>query len=249
MALLEGANLETHAAVGRLRSLLFNICFASVTALWAVPIPFLALFGSPSRAVRMMARNWARMVLALLHWIVDISYEVEGRENIPAEPCLIVCNHQSTWETIAFNVLFPNVTLVAKEELGKIPVFGWYLKRAPMILIDRDAGAAAIRKMAEASRKALAQGRSVVIFPQGTRADADDKVDFKRGVQLLYHVLDVKVLPVALNSGRFWPSGKGEKHAGKIRVSCLPVISPGLNAAHFLSQVQTSVELERQRLS
>ncbi len=248
MALIEGANLESSPMIGRLRSSLFDIAFAAVTTLWALPIPILILFGNPPRVIRRFARGWAHSVLALLRWIVGISYDIRGRENLPPEPCLIVCNHQSTWETIAFSALFPDVALVAKEELRKIPIFGWYIKHAPMILIDRDAGASAIRKMAEASREALKHGRSVAIFPEGTRSGPDERVDFKRGVQLLYHVLDVKVLPVALNSGRFWPSGKVIKRPGTIRVSCLPVIPPGLNAAHFLAQVQTCVDQERQRL-
>src|SRR4051794_4027459 len=107
------------------------------------------------RAVRRTARAWARGTLRLLGWCVGLTYVEEGQENIPTEPCLIVANHQSTWETFAFLALVPDVAIVAKQELLGIPVFGWFLRNAPMILIDRESGTKAVRKMVDESRTAL----------------------------------------------------------------------------------------------
>ena len=140
-------------------------------------------------------------ILFCLRGVVGLKHEERGQGNIPDGPCLIIANHQSTWETLAFLVLFPDVAIIAKEELLTIPVFSWFLRKSPMILIDRESGAKAIRKMIDESRAALDQGRPVLIFPQGSRKSVHEPVEFKRGVEFLYTKLGRPVLPVALNSG------------------------------------------------
>ena len=185
-------------ALQRLRSRLFDVILVLWTAAFAPAALVLALLGAPERAVRRTARAWARGTLRLLGWCVGLTYVEEGLENIPAEPCLIVANHQSTWETLAFLALFPDIAIVAKRELLTIPVFAWFLRNAPMILIDRDSGTKAMRKMVDESRAALAGGRSVLIFPEGTRRSVSAKIEFKRGIEILYAKLDAKVLTVAL---------------------------------------------------
>jgi len=211
-------------------------------------VPVLAILwlcGSPERGVRRASRVWAHGFLAGLKGLVGLSYAERGRGNIPAEPCLIVANHQSTWETVAFLILFPDVAIVAKQELLTIPVFAWFLRRSPMILIDRESGPKAIRKMVEESQAALAQGRSVLIFPEGTRKPASEPIAFKRGVELLYAKLGRPVLPVALNSGLFWGAGRPFKRAGTISVSYLEPIPPGLSARDFMRTAEQLLEAER----
>jgi 1-acyl-sn-glycerol-3-phosphate acyltransferase len=188
---------------------------------------------------------WARGVLIELKWIVGLTHVERGRHNIPDEPCLIIANHQSTWETLAFLVLFPDVAIVAKRELLTIPVFSWFLRRSPMILIDRESGSKALRKMVEESRAALAQGRSVLIFPEGTRQQVATRIEFKRGVELLYTKLERVVLPVALNSGLFWGPGRALKRAGAISVSYLSPIEPGLPGSEFMRRAEQLLEAER----
>jgi 1-acyl-sn-glycerol-3-phosphate acyltransferase len=189
------------AAVQLARSKLFDVALAVWTALFAPAVLALILAGTPERAVRRTARVWSRGALRLLGWCVGLTHVERGLENIPREPCLIVANHQSTWETFAFLALFPDVAIVAKRELLAIPVFAWFLRKSPMILIDRDSGSTALRKMIDESRAALQAGRSVLIFPEGTRRGVSARIEFKRGIELLYAKLDRKVLPVALNSG------------------------------------------------
>jgi 1-acyl-sn-glycerol-3-phosphate acyltransferase len=231
--------------VQRVRSTLFDLLLAVWTGLFLPVLAVLWLCGSPERGVRLACRMWAHGVLVSLRWLVGLTYAERGRHNIPNEPCLIVANHQSTWETLAFLILFPDVAIVAKQELLTIPVFSWFLRKSPMILIDRESGSKAIRKMVEESQAALAQGRSVLIFPEGTRKPVSEPIAFKRGVELLYAKLGRPVLPVALNSGHFWRLGWPYKRAGTISVSYLDPIPPGLAAAEFTRKAEQLLEAER----
>ncbi|MHC2106737.1 MULTISPECIES: lysophospholipid acyltransferase family protein [unclassified Methylobacterium] len=228
------------------RSLLFVAYWTVWTALFVAPLVVLALAGAPARPVRTAARLWARGVLAGLHGIVGLRYVEEGREHLPAEPCLLVANHQSTWETLAFLVLVPDVAIVAKRELLAIPVVGWFLRRSPMIVIDRANGTQALRAIIEGSQAAVAAGRSVLIFPEGTRGRAGDPLQFKRGVELLYGRLRLPVVPVAVNSGLFWPRGMATR-AGTIVVSYLAALAPGLPAAEFLRGTEGAIDRELDR--
>ena len=165
-------------------------------------------------------------------------------------PCLIISNHQSTWETLAFLVMAPDVAIIAKKELLSIPILGWYLRRSPMIIIDRASGTKSFSKMLEQSRQALSQGRSILIFPEGSRRGPTEPVKFKRGAGLLYKHLGVPALPVALNSGCFWSTaGSGPKSPGTITVSYLPIVAPGLTEAQFTAMTENMLEAERSRLS
>ncbi len=231
----------------RLRSKLFDILFGAWTAAFAPAVFVLWILGSPGPAVRKTTRVWSRGFLLLLRWIVGITYVERGRQHIPAEPCLIVANHQSTWETVAFLALFPDMAIVAKRELLTIPVFAWFLRHSPMILIDRESGSAAVRKMVDESRAALDEGRSIVIFPEGTRMEPSVPVKFKRGAELLYARLGRPVLPVSLDSGQFWGPGGACKRAGVITVTYLPPIEPGLPGAEFTRRAEDLIETARGR--
>lgn len=228
--------------MARLRSLLFDLVVVLWTALFALGIPVLWAFGKPQGAIRWATRQWVRGVHVALGHIVGLTHVEFGRENIPDEPCLIVSNHQSAWETLAYLVLFPDVAIVAKQELLSIPVFGWYLRHSPMIVIDRETGTKALRSMVEESRAALSQGRSVLIFPEGTRKPPEEPVAFKRGVEMLYARLGVPVLPVAIDSGRFWSSGSRTKRPGRITVSILAPIGTDLAGADFTRTAESLLD-------
>ncbi len=202
----------------------------------------LLVLGRPKGPIRATSRIWAKGILLLLKWMVGLTHVEWGRQNIPTSPCLIVANHQSQWETIAFLTLVPNVAIVAKRELLAIPVMGWFLRHSPMILIDRERGGSAIRHMLSEARKALAQGRPVLIFPEGSRKSVASEIEFKRGIELLYLQLGVTVLPVALDSGRFWGADLPFKNRGAITVSYLPPIEPGLSGSEFIRRAQQAVQ-------
>ncbi|HKH34233.1 MAG TPA: lysophospholipid acyltransferase family protein [Beijerinckiaceae bacterium] len=236
-------------ALQQVRSRLFDVALALWTALFAPAVLVLFLCGTPERAVRRTARAWARGALRLLGWFVGLTHVEHGLENIPSEPCIIVANHQSTWETFAFLALFPDVAIVVKRELLAIPVFAWFLRKSPMILIDRESGSKALRKMIDESRTALDGGRSVLIFPEGTRRSVSARIEFKRGIELLYAKLHCKVLPVALNSGHFWAPDLPYKRSGRITVSYLSPIEPGLRVAEFTRRAQDLLESARHKTS
>jgi len=231
--------------IQRARSRLFDAALVLWTALFAPAALALSLCGAPERAVRRTARAWAQGALHLLRWCVGLTHVEEGQENIPVGPCLIVANHQSTWETLAFLALTPDVAIIAKRELLKLPVLAWFLRHSPMILIDRQDGTKAIRKMVDESRAAIAGGRSVLIFPEGTRRSASAKIEFKRGVEILYTRLDCEVLLVSLNSGHFWAPDQPCKRSGMIRVDYLGVVQPGLGGAEFMRRSQAILEYAR----
>lgn len=233
--------------MSRLRSGLFNLYWAVWTALFVVPLVVLAAVGCPTKPIRAATRLWARGILFGLSRVVGLRYVEEGRGHIPDEPCLIVANHQSAWETLAFLILVPNVAIVAKRELVAIPIVGWFLRRSPMIIIDRANGTQALRVMIDESRAAVAEGRSVLMFPEGTRNGIADPVQFKRGVELLYAKLGLPVLPVAVNSGLYWPHGGSRHHPGAVTVSYLPLLPPGLSGRAFLEGTQDAIDAELNR--
>ncbi|QRM34132.1 1-acyl-sn-glycerol-3-phosphate acyltransferase [Microvirga sp. VF16] len=228
----------------RIRSTLFDVLLAIWTGLFVPVLALLWLCGSPERGVRLASRLWARGILVSLKCLVGLTYAERGQHNIPDRPCLIIANHQSTWETLAFLILFPDVAIVAKQELLTIPVFSWFLRKSPMILIDRESGSKAVRRMVQGCQAALAQGRSVLIFPEGTRKPVSEPIEFKRGVELLYAKLDTPVLPVAVNSGHFWGPGRPYKRAGTISVSYLDPIAPGLAGHEFMRKAEELLEAE-----
>jgi 1-acyl-sn-glycerol-3-phosphate acyltransferase len=212
------------------------------TAAFLPALAVLLVCGRPTAPIRATSRIWAKGILVALRWTVGLTHVEQGRQNIPAGPCLIVANHQSQWETIAFLIMVPNVAIVAKRELLAIPVMGWFLRHSPMILIDRESGGSALRHMLTQARAALAQGRPVLIFPEGGRKSATSNVEFKRGVELLYLQLGVPVLPVALNSGLFWTASERFKRGGAITVSYLAPIQPGLSGAEFIRRAERAVQ-------
>jgi 1-acyl-sn-glycerol-3-phosphate acyltransferase len=236
------------APVGSLawmRSKLFDLLLAFWTALFGLAVPVLWLCGSPEPAIRAATRLWVHGALLGLKHVVGLQYVELGREHIPNEPCLIVANHQSTWETLASLLLFPDVAIVAKQELLAIPVFGWYLRHSPMIVIDRETGPKALREMVQQSQTALSEGRCVLVFPEGTRRPVADPVTFKRGAELLYAKLGVPVLTMALNSGHFWSPGDHCKRSGTITVSYREPIPAGLSGAEFTRRAEGTLEADK----
>jgi 1-acyl-sn-glycerol-3-phosphate acyltransferase len=232
----------------RLRSLAFDALWGLWTGLFAFAIPVFWALGNPAASIRRATRLWARGTMFLLAEVVGLRHSVRRATGEFAGPQLIVANHQSTWETVAALVLFPDVAIVTKRELLRIPIMGWYLRRSPMIIIDREEAAKALREMIELSRQAIAEGRSVMIFPEGTRIAVGQPVRFKRGVELLYRSLGAPLRPVAHNSGRFWPRGSTPKSPGEITISFLPPIPPGLRATDAVQAAEAAIGAETSAL-
>lgn len=228
------------------RSRLFDVFFGLWTMLQSPFIPALAVLHRPG-LTRAAIRFWTRGVLGLSRRILGLRLREEGVENKHlGAPCIYVCNHQSTWETLAFNQLVPDICIIAKQELRKIPVFGWFLSHAPMILIDRSGGGRAMAAMISEARHEVARGRSILIFPEGTRIGVHEERKFQPGLIALYRKLDLPVVPVVHNAGCFW--GEGPKRPGTIVVSYFPPIPPGLPPAEVMAQVEQLLNTEKGRL-
>lgn len=233
----------------KLRSVLFDVAVVILTVVVSLSVPFMWLFNASSATVRAVSQVWAGGILFLMKYVVGLDYRVEGRANVPDGPCIIACNHQSLWETAALSVIFPDASIVAKHELRKLPIVGWFLARYPMILVDRSAGRQALRHMVDETKLALAEGRKVLVFPQGTRQAIDEPMVFQfAGISALYTGLDVSVVPAACNSGLFWGKKTLMMHSGTITLSFLPPIATGLPRKEFQEKLERMISDESRRL-
>jgi len=234
-----------------LKSLLFSI----LINLWGAIIPILYSPAFITRSRKLAdhgAKVWAIGSLWMLEKLCGITYEIRGRENLPKEPCIIACKHQSMWETIVMHLVVRHPVYVYKKELEKIPFYGWYLKVMSGIKLDRKGGASALKGMIKQSKYYLQQGQTIAIFPQGTRVPVGGSVEkypYQAGIAALYLACNVKVAPAALNSGIYWPKHKIKKHPGKIILEFLPAIEPGLKKDEFLKRLEEVTEKRSNELA
>jgi 1-acyl-sn-glycerol-3-phosphate acyltransferase len=232
-----------------LRSTVFIVLVVIWTLVLSLSVPVLWLTNARSAKVRAVSQVWTNGIAWLFKYVVGLDYREQGRENIPIGPCIIACNHQSLWETAVLCAIFPDASIVAKQELRKLPIVGWFLHRYPMILVDRSAGRQALKLMIEEARRAIGEGRKVLIFPQGTRQAVDEPMTFQpAGIAALYTNLDIPVLPTAHNSGLFWGKKTLMIHSGCITLSYLPPIPPGLDRKEFQAKVERVIAEEARRL-
>lgn len=221
------------------RSSVFLVWFALVsTVLSLVGVLALPL---PRRAMVALSHTWSRLVLFGLKLIAGLDHEIRGP--LPPPGVLVASKHMSMWDTITLYLLLGDPAAIVKKELLRVPFYGWFLWKAGVIAIDRKAGGQALRRMTEAARRALSQGRGILIFPEGHRMLPGEKPDYKPGVAALYAQLDIPCVPVALNSGLFWTGPTGFlKKRGRIVVEFLEPIAPGLKSRDFLSLLERRIE-------
>ncbi len=229
------------------RAALFNLLAGLWTLLLMLALLPLAPFLGPD-GMRRCARFWMRGIQGLLRVVAGLSYRVMGLHNLPARPVIIASKHQSAWETVFFHLVRVDTVIGLKHELTRIPLFGWYLMIAHNIRIDRGGAAKALRSLIEGAKAAVAEGCSILIFPEGTRVSPGDPPDYKPGVAALYKELDVPVVPVALNSGLFWGRQSFLKKPGTITVEFLEPIEPGLDRRTFMRLLEERIETASNRL-
>jgi 1-acyl-sn-glycerol-3-phosphate acyltransferase len=229
-----------------LRSLIFNVLFYVTTTLFVV-LGSPLLFGPRHLAMAALAFH-AKVELFLLKWIVGTGLEVRGHEKLPEGPCLVAAKHQSAWETFALIPLFRDPAYLMKRELFWIPFHGWFSHKFQMIPVDRDKGPAALRRMLREAKKRVSDGREIIIFPEGTRRAPGAPPAYKTGVVLLYEALGVPCVPVALNSGVFWPRRSLMRCPGTVVVEFLDPLPPGLPKDVFLHRLQEAIETASGRL-
>lgn len=222
------------------RSVLFNVAlYVNFIVQAVVFAPVLLL---PERCFWPIGRFWVRSTLFLHRVICGIDDDIGGRDNIPTGGFIVAGKHQSAWETLRLIELFPRPSFILKHQLLFVPLFGWYLKKAGMIPVDRGRGAAAIAAMTAHAHRAIAEGRQIIIFPEGTRRPPLAPPAYRHGVARLYAELGVPCLPIALNSGLYWPRHSLRQQPGTIRAECLRPIPPGLSPEAFAAELQRELE-------
>ncbi len=230
-----------------LRSTFYALGMLLFTPLFSV-IAMFSLAFSPLTRSRFIS-YWARIMLWWANLVCGLNYRVIGAENIPVTPSVILAKHQSAWETLAFQCIFPPVVWVLKRELLKIPFFGWGLAMTSPIAIDRSAGKEALKQVSDQGRARLAQGFWVVVFPEGTRIKPGSKGKFNIGGAFLAAHSGAPVVPVAHNAGEFWGKNAFLKYPGTITVSIgQPIQASGMKASELNRQVETWIEQEMQRI-
>ena len=229
-----------------IRSLIFNILFYPVFLFWAIiALPTLVL---PRAALLRVASWWAKTNILLMRLVCGIKVEFRGAEKIPKGPLVVASKHQSMWETISLLHFFDAPFFVLKRELRRIPLFGLFLIKADMIAIDRKAGGRALMAIMKRAIAEVRRGRQFVIFPEGTRTAPGAPPDYKRGVVQIYADCGVPCLPVALNSGLFWPRRTFMRYPGTLVVEFLDPIPPNLPREEFFNRLRSVIEEASDRL-
>jgi 1-acyl-sn-glycerol-3-phosphate acyltransferase len=229
------------------QSLAFEIIRFVLTVIFSL-ISLLTFPFKPLTRYRIIT-TWSRWVTALAKMLCGIDYRVTGMENLPAEPSIILSKHQSAWETLAYQVIFPPQVWVLKRSLLFIPFFGWGLAMMSPIAIDRDSGTRALRQTLAQGRARLKAGWWIVMYPEGTRIAPGKRARYHPGGAWLACKTGTKVVPVAHNAGTLWGRNAFVKQAGTITVSIGPAIDPqGLSADQVIAKVEDWIENEVDRL-
>jgi len=229
-----------------LRSLLFNAFFLGGTAVVVLlGVPLLVF---PSRVLTGFIRFWARMMIGALRVICGIRLEVAGMANLPPGGSIIAAKHQSAFDTMVWLVLVPNCAYVLKKELVDIPLWGRLARHCGHLSVDRQAGASALRTLVRETRARLAEGRPVVIFPEGTRTAPGERSAYQPGVAAMAAASGAPVVPAATDSGRHWGRRAFRKSPGVIHVSVLPPLPAGLQRAALMAALEQAIETETDRL-
>lgn len=228
------------------RSLLFNVLFyVNIIVRMTVALPTILL---PRRFLLGVLRRYSRSSLWLLRVTCGVTVEWRGREKIPEGACIVACKHQSFWETFALFEVLRDPTYVLKRELMWLPLFGWLARKARMIPIDRGARVTSLARMTAATRREIADARQIVIFPEGTRQAPGAAPRYMPGVAYLYSEIGLPCVPVALNSGLYWPRRSLLRFPGTVLVEVLDPIPPGLDKRAFLAQLRSVIEEATTRL-
>ncbi|EUJ11353.1 1-acyl-sn-glycerol-3-phosphate acyltransferase [Methylophilaceae bacterium 11] len=231
----------------RLRSLLFYLGLLVITPIFSVIAILLVPLNNVTRS--RIASGWAYCTVYWLKLTCNLSVSVQGREHIPDHPSIVLCKHQSAWETIALQTIFPPQIWVMKRELLMIPFLGWAFMALAAIPIDRSAGREALKKLVANGKDRLARGLWVVIFPEGTRTAPGQRAKYHVGGAWLAAHTQSTVVPVAHNAGRYWRKNSFIKYPGTIQVVIGPPIeTAGMKPDEVNQRVEAWIEAEMQSL-
>ena len=231
-----------------LRSFVFNIAFYA----WGLfcTIAFLPTLILPRPYILWVTKFWIRGVIGICKHVLRLQINIIGLEKLPNKPLILAAKHQSTWETLIFHHFFADPSVVLKQELLWIPLFGWYLKKLRMIPLSRSKrrGAKDLKNLLKKAEEVVAKGQPILIFPEGTRSHPEQKGTYHFGVARLYQHLKIPVIPIAHNAGLFWPRRGFIKYPGCITLEFLDPIEPGLPRQEFMSILEHKIESETNHL-
>lgn len=223
------------------RSLLFSALFYLNLAAHMVIFAPVVFFGRDA-VCWWVTKRWAKTSLWLLRVVTGTRASITGQANIPRGAAIIAAKHQAFWEVFALVPELHRPTFILKQELMRIPLFGWYARRLKMIPVDRDKRGAALNSILQGAAEAIAAGRQIIIFPEGTRTRPGVAPTYRPGVHFLYSRLNVPLIPVALNSGVYWPLGDFKRRPGTVLAEFLPALAPGLDRHELLSRLKGTIE-------
>lgn len=223
-----------------LRSLAFTAWLYLSMVVFAVGLSPALL--APHRVAIGVVRLWARSALFGLRWIAGVKVEVDGLENRPEGAALVAAKHQGMLDVVALLAILPDPCFVLKKELMPLPFFGWFAWKTRMIAVDRSGHAAALKSMARQARARLAEGRQIVIFPEGTRTEPGVAGDYKPGVAAIYRDLDGPCWPVATDSGLRWPAHGVRRSPGVATFRFLPPLPAGMKRGPFMARLEQDIE-------
>lgn len=229
-----------------IRSLIFALTFYTVTGLFLVVGSWLLI--APRAWAMQGLKLHGQTCVWLLGAICGTRMEVRGAEKLPQGPYLVVAKHQSAWDTFALVPLFHDPAIVLKEELKWIPFYGWFCIKFEHILVRRDRAAVALKQMVSDAKDKASEGREILIFPEGTRRAPGAPPDYKPGYVALYEGLGLPCVPLALNSGHYWPRRSLRRHPGTIVVEILDPIPAGLSRVEFRRRVEEEIEVASAKL-
>lgn len=230
-----------------IRSFLFGIWLYGSIFVFGTGLLITSLIGRMPTVIGV--RAWAHTVLFGLRMICGVKVEVRGRENLPAGGCLMASKHQSMLDTIAPWIFVRDPAFVLKQELLKLPFYGWVVGRMQHIPIDRAGGATALSRMMAAARKAVADNRAILIFPEGTRQEVGAPADYKVGVAGIYKDLGAPCSLVAVHTGHVWPARGLPSKPGIAVFEILPALAPGMQRAAFMREMTARIEEASNRLA
>ena len=219
---------------------IFNFIFIGWTAVLLFTLWMLLPLSR--RVFRRGISLWPKLLFPVLEHLVGITFELRGQENVPDGPVIYAVKHQSTWETMFFLWQNPETAYIMKKELNKIPFWKWYMAKSQHVVIDRSGAASTMRQMVSDSEHILAEGRSIVIFPEGTRSEPGKTNTYHPGIAALYRRIGATVIPVALNTGLFWGRRQFLKQPGKMTIQFLPAMPIDLDRKQFMSQLESAIE-------
>lgn len=196
----------------------------------------------PLRVMITYKNIWLKTCFIFMKYVLGLRYQMIGKENLPDGPYMIACKHQSALETFILPYEFEHLLIILKKELVNVPVIGWYFRKYRMIAVNRSNPKQALRQIVEGAKKTDLSKSPLLIFPEGTRTEPGVPSKYQIGIAVLYESLQVPVVPVAVNTGVFWPRKGLRRHPGLATLQFLPPIQPGLSKSEFMAKLENDIE-------